>query len=143
MSEIRILDKVASVERCVQRAREDYFKDPNTFADDYTRQDAAVLNILRACESCIDIGNIIIKREGLGLPRSNGEIFELLAQAGWVPAELSRDLKRMVGYRNIVVHAYTDLQLPVTVSVIETRLDDLLAFTRAVLSGLSGRRGGS
>ncbi|WP_166455124.1 hypothetical protein [Duganella alba] len=43
-----IINKAASIERCVDRAREEYFKDPSTFGADYTRQDAAILNIQRA-----------------------------------------------------------------------------------------------
>lgn len=50
MDDPRLFDKIATVERCIRRAREEYFKDPATFATDFTRQDAAILNIRRACE---------------------------------------------------------------------------------------------
>lgn len=36
-----LLNKAATVERCVARAREEYEYNPSTFATDYTRQDAA------------------------------------------------------------------------------------------------------
>lgn len=39
----------------------------------------------------------------------------------------------MVGFRNIAVHEYQELQLPITVDIIEHRLDDFLAFSKAVL----------
>gem|GEM_PF-6332483 len=51
-----VLKKVATVERCVGRARAEYVKDPRTVGDDFTRQDAAVLNIQRACEASLDLG---------------------------------------------------------------------------------------
>jgi uncharacterized protein YutE (UPF0331/DUF86 family) len=47
---------------------------------------------------------------------------------------LAEALQRMVGYRNIAVHDYQILQLPITIAVIERHLGDFLAFSRAVLT---------
>ena len=44
-----LLKKVATIERRVARAREEYQSDPASFAVNFTRQDAAILNIQRAC----------------------------------------------------------------------------------------------
>lgn len=43
-----LLNKAATVERCVARAREEFERDPATFTSDLTRQDAATLNVQRA-----------------------------------------------------------------------------------------------
>lgn len=51
MADDVVLNKAASIERCVARAREEYAKDPGTFEKDLTRQDAAILNLQRACEA--------------------------------------------------------------------------------------------
>ena len=40
-----LLNKAATIERCIARAREEYNTDPANFATDYTHQDAAILNI--------------------------------------------------------------------------------------------------
>lgn len=40
-----LINKAAIIERCVARAREEYDRDPGTFAMDFTRQDAAILNV--------------------------------------------------------------------------------------------------
>ncbi|MBC7953207.1 MAG: DUF86 domain-containing protein [Rhodospirillaceae bacterium] len=128
-----LLNKAATIERCVARAGEEYHKDPATFATDFTRQDAAILNIQRACEACLDMGNVIIRRERLGLPQSARDVFTVLARAGWIDTGLAEVMQKMVGYRNIAVHDYQTLQLPITVAVIERHLGDFLAFSRAVL----------
>ncbi len=73
-----LLNKAAIIERCVARTREEYIKNPATFGDDFTRQDAAVLNIQRACEACLDIGQVVIRRHHLGLPQSARDILVLL-----------------------------------------------------------------
>lgn len=57
MADDVLVNKAATIERCVARAREEYAKDPGTFATDFTRQDAAILNIQRACEAALDMGN--------------------------------------------------------------------------------------
>ena len=49
MADDVLINKAASIERCVARAREEYASDPATFATNLTRQDAAILNIQRAC----------------------------------------------------------------------------------------------
>ena len=128
-----LLNKAAAIERCVARAREEYNKNPATFATDFTRQDAAVLNIQRACEAALDMGQHLARRERLGLPQSARDVFDLLARGGWIESALAARLKNMVGYRNIAVHNYQTLLLPITVAVITTHLDEFLEFTRALL----------
>ncbi len=128
-----LLNKAATIERCVTRAKDEYHKDPASFAIDFTRQDAAVLNIQRACEACLDMGHAVIRRDRLGIPQSARDVFALLAQAGRIAPDLATVLQRMVGYRNIAVHDYQTLQLPITVAVIERHLGDFLAFSHAIL----------
>ena len=128
-----LINKAATVERCVARAREEYDRDPGTFATDFTRQDAAVLNVQRACEAVLDMGQHLVRRQGLGVPQSARDVFELLAQGGWIAPELAVALKRMVAFRNIAVHDYQALLLPILVSVITGHLDEFLDFTQVVL----------
>ncbi|UJP04106.1 MAG: DUF86 domain-containing protein [Nitrosomonas sp.] len=133
MADDVLLNKAATIERCVLRAREEYAVDPATFAGNRTRQDAAILNIQRACEAALDMGQHLIRRERLGIPQSARDVFTLLAQAGWIDLVLAEKLKRMVGFRNIAVHDYQALQLSITVAVIENHLDEFLQYSKAVL----------
>ncbi|UZR29218.1 type VII toxin-antitoxin system HepT family RNase toxin [Methylococcus mesophilus] len=133
MADDVLLNKSAIIERCVRRAKEEYARDPAGFATDFTRQDAAILNIQRACEAALDLGQHLIRRERLGVPQSARDVFALLAQGGWIDPALADALKRMVGFRNIAVHDYQSLQLPITVSVIEKHLDEFLQFSRTLL----------
>ncbi|CAN1605821.1 DUF86 domain-containing protein [Pseudomonas sp. B21-028] len=128
-----LINKAASIERCVARVREEYEKDPSTFATDFTRQDSAVLNIQRACEAALDMGQHLIRRERLGVPQSARDVFELLFQGGWVAEGLVKNLKNMVGFRNIAVHDYQALQLPIMVAIITRHLDDFLEFSAFIL----------
>jgi len=133
MADDVLLNKAASIERCVARAREEYATDPNSFATNFSRQDAAILNIQRACEAALDMGQHVIRRESLGLPQSARDVFALLAQAGWIGESLAESMKRMVGFRNVAVHEYQALQLPITLNIITNHLDEFADFSRSML----------
>lgn len=128
-----LINKAATIERCVQRAREEYFSEPATFATNFSRQDAAILNIQRACEAALDMGQHLIRRDRLGVPQSARDVFALLAQAGRIELPLAEGLQRMVGFRNIAVHDYQSLQLPITIAIIEKHLDEFLQYSKALL----------
>jgi uncharacterized protein YutE (UPF0331/DUF86 family) len=136
-----LLNKAASIERRVARAREEYQADPDGFAGNFTRQDAAILNIQRACEAALDMGQHVIRRERLGVPQSARDVFTLLASAGWIDTALAESLKRMVGFRNVAVHEYQSLQLPITIHVITRHLDDFLRYSVALLQRDSQKTG--
>jgi uncharacterized protein YutE (UPF0331/DUF86 family) len=133
MADDVLINKAATIERCVARAREEYDHNPATFATDFTRQDAAILNIQRACEAALDMGQHLIRREKLGVPQSARDVFTLLAAGSWIDAALADRLKHMVGFRNIAVHDYQALQMPITVSIITAHLDEFLQYSQAVL----------
>lgn len=135
-----LINKAATIERCVKRAREEYAKDPATFASDFTRQDAAILNIQRACEAALDMGQHLIRKHKLGVPQSSRDVFHLLATAGLIPTELAEHLKKMVGFRNIAVHEYQQLQVPITEMIILHRLHDFIALCEQLLPGHSPSR---
>lgn len=134
MADDVVLNKAATIERCVARAREEYAAAGAGFANNFSRQDAAVLNIQRACEAALDLGQHLIRRDKLGVPQSARNVFDLLAQAGRIDAALAEALKKMVGFRNIAVHDYQTLLLPITVSVITGHLDEFLQLTVALLT---------
>jgi len=128
-----LINKAATVERCVARAREEFERNPTTFATDFTRQDAATLNVQRACEAVLDMGQHLVRRERLGVPQSARDVFELLSRGQWIDAPLAVALKRMVAFRNIAVHDYQSLLIPILQNVITQHLGEFLEFTQLVL----------
>jgi uncharacterized protein YutE (UPF0331/DUF86 family) len=134
MADDVLVNKAATVERCVARAREEYDAAPDTFLTDFTRQDAAILNVQRACEAVLDMGQHLVRREKLGVPQSARDVFALLVQGQWIEAPLADELKRMVAFRNIAPHDYQNLLLPILVNVITQHLNEFLEFTRIVLN---------
>lgn len=75
-----ITEKIQSIQQCIYRVREELREAGDEFKSDYSRQDAAILNILRACELTIDLANHVIRIEKLEAPSSSRGSFEILAR---------------------------------------------------------------
>ncbi len=99
-----LLNKAASIERCLVRVREEYVGAESQLETNFTRQDAIVLNLLRAAENAIDAAMHVVRVERLGVPQQSRDAFGLLENSGLIDPELSRRMKAMVGFRNIAVH---------------------------------------
>ena len=61
------------------------------------------------------------------------DLFTLLAQANWIESNTAETMKRMVGFRNIAVHDYQALLLPIVENIITTHLDDFVNFSKQLL----------
>jgi uncharacterized protein YutE (UPF0331/DUF86 family) len=129
-----ILAKVEIIERCLKRVRDVYAGDPVNLHQDLTRQDSILLNLERACQASIDLALRLVALRGLGLPRESREAFVLIEQAGVIDHELAVALQRMVGFRNLAVHNYRQIDLLVVQRLIENRLEDLARFCRVALA---------
>ncbi len=137
MSDI-LLQKKASLERGIEQAQDYYARPSETpFSRDYLRQDAVIANLHRVCEQCIDMANHVIRLKKLGLPATSADSFILLRKAGIIDDELEKKLKGMVGFRNIVIHQYQDIDIKIVVEVVEKDADDLIEFAGILVSTLS------
>jgi uncharacterized protein YutE (UPF0331/DUF86 family) len=92
-----------------------------------------------AIQAALDAASHVVSDERLGEPRTNRELFDLLARAGHLPPALAKSLRDMAGFRNILVHGYQDIDLAILADVVANRLGDLLAFVGVMRDRL--RRG--
>jgi uncharacterized protein YutE (UPF0331/DUF86 family) len=133
MTDAVLLRKAQTIERCVARARQEYANAASQFATDHTRQDAAVLNIQRACEAALDMAQRVISMQGWGIADSAKGLFAMLQQHAVIDADLALSLSHMVGFRNLAVHDYRVLDIAIVERVISTQLDDVLTFSQMIL----------
>lgn len=131
MNEV-LAQKVTSLQRCVARARQAHVEAGADFRTSYNLQDAAVLNVIRACDTAIDLANMLIRRRRLGIPSESRDSFAILSREKAIPADLGERLQKMVGFRNVAVHQYRDLDIAIVETVITRHLDDLLEFAQTV-----------
>ena len=122
-----IYNKIEIIERCLKRINEVYagnFENLN----DYTKQDSIILNIQRACEAAIDLAMHIVSEKKLGMPQNSRDAFELLITNQLIDSKLAGKLMAMIGFRNIAVHNYQNLNLDIVREIIEKHLEDFREF---------------
>jgi uncharacterized protein YutE (UPF0331/DUF86 family) len=127
-----ILNKVSIIERCIKRIHEEFENNP-TNLNNFTKQDSIVLNLQRACEASIDLAMHIVAEKKLGLPQNSRDAFSLLEQDGILPSSLSEKMKSMVGFRNIAVHDYQEINLVILQKILENHLVDFFLYTKTIL----------
>lgn len=68
------------------------------------------------------------------MPHSNSEAFEILYQNQLINEKTLKNMKGMIGFRNIAVHAYREVDEEILQDVIENHLEDLREFARQMLN---------
>ena len=131
-NELVILNKYSIIERCINRIKEIYENNPKNL-ENYDKQDAIVLNLQRACQAAIDIGMYIISVRNLGIPQSRKGTFTVLEENKIITPEMAKKMKGMLGFRNVAIHEYQELNLKVVQDIIEHHLQDLQEFARAII----------
>jgi uncharacterized protein YutE (UPF0331/DUF86 family) len=121
------LNKAAIIRRCLKRISEEYRGNPSRL-DDFTIQDSIVLNLLRACEAAIDLAMHRVAQGRFGIPQTSRDSFQLLAQNGILSHASATAMKHMVGVRNIAVHNYQNIQLPILQAIVEKHLVDFESY---------------
>ncbi len=135
MTDVPLIEKkLALIETCVADLRR--LSRPARLADDVREERFAEHTLQIAIQAALDVASHIVSDRRLGEPRSNRELFGSLAQDGWLVGDLARTLSAMAGFRNVLVHGYDTVNLDVVRDILEHRLDDLLAFARAITERL-------
>jgi uncharacterized protein YutE (UPF0331/DUF86 family) len=128
-----LLHKAKVIERCVARARQEFDAAQGHFSTDFTRQDAAVLNLQRACEAALDMAQRVISLQGWGIAETSKELFAVLQRKSVISSALAKTLTNMVGFRNLAVHDYEELNYDIVESIITKDCTDLLLFSEQMV----------
>jgi uncharacterized protein YutE (UPF0331/DUF86 family) len=117
----------------VGRAREEHALAEGLFLSNYSRQDAAILNIQRACEAALDMAQRVVSTQKWGVAETSRDLFGVLQRNAVIDEKMTTTLSHMVGFRNLAVHDYEDLDMRIVESIIQNDASDLLAFSELVL----------
>lgn len=117
--------------------------DAEAGADERRRADPMWLagvkyTFVTAIEACVDAAQHVCAAQGWGPPRDNGDAVRLLAAHGVLPDELASSVRRAVGFRNVLVHDYAEVDDAVVTARLGD-LGDLRGYVRALADWL-GRR---
>ena len=131
-----VLAKASSVKRYLSRVAEKGNTDLEIFLHDMDLQEIILFNLQMSIQNCIDIAAHIISDEGLGVPGSTSEMFYLLEENGYLDRKLAEKMVKAVGFRNLVVHEYSKIELERVFELAHKDIKDLHDYLVALFQKL-------
>jgi len=125
-------NKLNTIERCLKRIDEEYQNSHERYHSSFTIQDSIILNLQRACEASIDLAMHLIASQKLGIPQTSRDAFKILEDNDLMSSSLSKQLQSMVGFRNIAVHDYQELQAPIVLAILDKHLSSFDDFIKEI-----------
>jgi len=125
--------KIANVKKNLDRLKEKQAIGQKEFLADRDIQDIVLLNLQAAIQGCVDIASHIISDNGWGVPGSLAGLFDILNDKKVITDEIKNIMRQMVGFRNLIVHEYAELDMERVYSVFSGRLGDFTNFLKEVI----------
>lgn len=105
--------------------------DPKALLGDEVRLGHLKYLFVTTIEGCIDAAQHVCAADGLGPPANNADAVRVLGRHGILSLELAEEVARAVGFRNLLVHGYADVDDRRVVANLG-RLDDLERYVDAL-----------
>jgi len=134
MDKMIIAKKIDSILRCLNRIQQRLPETEADFIKDYDAQDVVVLNLTRAVQMNVDIATHILANTDLAVPTTMAEAFTNLERLHIITPEIADKMRRSVGYRNIAVHNYDDIDLTITYEIARLHLEDFKDYLKQIIS---------
>lgn len=123
-SRLNALDEyLAELKAFARWSREEYLGDPH-------RHHLAERFLHLACESVLDMAQHVISDMGYRQPSDYKDSMEVLREEGILDEDLAERLKGWMGFRNILVHLYLEIDHGLTYDAISNELGDLEEFKK-------------
>ncbi len=122
-----LIEKTNHMQRCLKRIGDVTAFKPESL-ENQDIQDIVVFNLQRAIQAAIDMAVHIVTSEGWGVAKTVNENFTILAKQHVISNELAERLRKMVGFRNIAIHDYSELDIKILKQILKHSLQDLEVF---------------
>jgi uncharacterized protein YutE (UPF0331/DUF86 family) len=129
-----ILKKISLIRRNLSRLRDKDNVPLESLKNDLDIQDIVLHNLQLAIQGCIDIGSHVISDEGWGVAGSLNEIFYILRDKGVIKVDLTKRMVSMVGFRNIMVHEYENINFDIVYNILHHHLRDINEYLLAIVN---------
>jgi uncharacterized protein YutE (UPF0331/DUF86 family) len=130
-----IAKRLAFITDCVAEIRQ--LGQPERLLTDKVQQRFVEHTLQIAIQAMLDVAFAIASEHNLGEPADNRASFDHLVSAGWITPPMRDLCRRMVAFRNIVVHGYLQVDAAIVQRIVQRDLDDLLAFVRTIRDRLA------
>ena len=124
--------KLEALIRCVHRIKDQNISTLEELESNLDKQEIIILNLQRAVQICVDIGNHILLDYKTPTPSTMADTFKYLAENKLITEQNALDLGHAVGFRNIAVHQYENIDCNIVFSIITNHLEDFKKFAEAI-----------
>lgn len=111
-----------------------------TSFNNYRHHGLAERYLQLAIQAILDIGNHLISRLRLRKPERFQDIFIILGEHGIIPPSFAKNIAKMAGFRNILVHAYLDLDLDIVYNILQMIVEDLEHFAKYIVEFIEKKK---
>ena len=127
-----LAERVAAVERHLARVEDRLPEQASDFVPSSDQSDAVILHLWLAVQIVIDLAMSTCVQLKLGAPATYADAFRTLADSGRLERPLADRLVRAAGFRNLVAHAYANVDMKRVYRAARSGPDDLRAFMAAL-----------
>ena len=136
-----VYSKISIIKNCLKSIEHATGLKPEKL-DEIMIQDVFVLNVQRAVQACIDLANIVISMKGFKLPASYKQSFQILEENKIIEPSMADEMMKMVGFRNIAVHDYQELDVDILKSILKKHLPGFEKFYTKIYEFVQGEAEG-
>ena len=133
-----IIRKISELETSVQQLRKFQKYSYNEIKDDLEKFWAIEHGLLISIQIIIDIGNHIIAEIGENEIDEYADIFDRLVKYNILPLEFVENIKGMIGFRNLLVHRYGEIDARIVYDILQNKLYDFERFIGYIQSYFDG-----
>lgn len=124
--------KINHIKENLQRLEEKQNITIDEFKKNKDLQDIILHNLQLSIQVCIDIASHIISDEGWTVPDTLSGLFDILLRQKIISEKLNISLKKMTGFRNIIIHEYQTIDLDKVYKILKEDLKDIYSFLKEI-----------
>lgn len=123
--------KLEMLMRCLERIRSHKIETLEELESNLDKQESIILNLQRAVQICIDIGNHLLLDYSI-TPVTMADTFKRMAEKKLITETNASNMAKAAAFRNIAVHQYDILDNKIVLTIVKEHLQDFENFAKAV-----------
>lgn len=133
----RIMSKISELESYLEELGDHIPKGYEDYMDDRDIRRICERLLQISVECVIDISSMLARGLKLGPPSDENDLFNKLKRNKTISNKLAEILKKMKGFRNILVHRYAEVDDELVFQFLKNNIKDFLMFKKEVLDCLN------
>ncbi len=128
-----LLTKIAELDECIRELRNLQGYTIGDLKTSRAKLWSVVHGLQLAIQIMLDTGNHLLADLGIRT-MDYTDVIDKLGEYSIIPAEFARNIRGMAGFRNIIVHGYSLLNIDMVYQVLHDNLEDIATFSQHIIA---------